>query len=260
MDSSWRTLWLSDIHLGTAACRATELLNFLDHVSADLVYLTGDIVDLERMKARPKLPLAHRQVIGRLFALAGNGTRIVYIPGNHDRDLRSLAGRRLGNIEIEGEAAHRCAGGREMLVMHGDCFDRRLRSGSQAERIGAAAYQWLVQADAALHRLRSRFGGQPAPLSTRIKMRIRSASEYIRRFEESAARYARHRGFDGVVCGHIHRPALRQIDGTWYANDGDWVEHRSALAESADGRLQLLRWAPESVAVVPLPCPAPLAA
>jgi UDP-2,3-diacylglucosamine pyrophosphatase LpxH len=147
-----------------------------------------------------------------------------------------------------------------MLVMHGDCLDRFLRRGDRRERFGIAAYQWLVRADARIHRLRNRFGAEHTSISSRIKLGLKSATEYIRRFEEMAARHAQHRGFDGVICGHIHRPAIRQIGGVVYANDGDWVEHRTALAESADGHLQLLRWAAESVAVEPTPHPATLAA
>lgn len=260
MQTSWRTLWLSDVHLGTSAARTTDLLRFLEHVSADVIYLTGDIVDVERLKCRPTFPPEHRAVVARFFELARTGTRVVYVPGNHDVEFRQLAGCMLGGIEVEMEAAHRCANGRNMLVIHGDCLDRYIRTGNRLEQFGAAAYQWLVRADAGIHRLRSRFGSDHLSISTRIKMRLASANEYIRRFEETAAQYAARRGFDGVVCGHIHRPAIRQIAGVCYANDGDWVEHRTALAESGDGRLQLLRWAAASVAIEPAAQPAILAA
>lgn len=257
MQTSWRTLWLSDIHLGTSVARTADLLRFLDSVSAEVIYLTGDIVDLESMKVRPMFPPEHRAVVARFFELARSGTRVVYIPGNHDVEFRKLAGRSLGGIEVKLEASHRCANGRRILVIHGDCLDRYTRMGSRLELFGAAAYQWLVWADARIHRLKRRFGTEHTSISSRIKMRLKSANEYILRFEEMAARYAARRGFDGIVCGHIHRPEIRHIAGVCYANDGDWVEHRTALAESADGSLELVSWASESVAVEPLPKPAP---
>jgi UDP-2,3-diacylglucosamine pyrophosphatase LpxH len=260
MQTSWRALWLSDIHLGTSTARTADLLRFLGNVSAEVLYLTGDIIDLQSLKARPMFPPEHREVIARFFELARGGTRVIYIPGNHDVEFRKLAGRTLGGIEVELEMEHRCANGRKMLVMHGDCLDPFMRRGDRLEQLGAAAYQWLVRADARIHRLRNRFGAEHTSISSRIKMGLKSANEYVRRFEEMAARYAQRRGFDGVVCGHIHRPAVRQIAGVCYANDGDWVEHRTALAEAADGRLRLLSGAGESVAIEPTTQPATLAA
>lgn len=259
MQKAWRALWLSDIHLGTGAARTADLLGFLASVSADVIYLAGDIVDMESLRSRPTFPPQHREVVSRLFDLARTGTRVVYIPGNHDVEFRRLAGRSIGGIEVELEMEHRCANGRRMLVMHGDCLDRFIRRGDALERFGATAYRWLVRADTRIYRLRSRFGAEHRSISSRIKMRLKAANEYIHRFEEMAARYAQRRGFDGVICGHIHRPAIRQIGNVCYANDGDWVEHRTALAESADGRLQLLRWAAASIAIE-TPRPATLAA
>lgn len=256
MQTSWRALWLSDIHLGTSSARTADLLRFLATVSADVIYLTGDIIDLESLKSKPMFPPEHREVVARFLELARGGTRVIYIPGNHDVEFRRLAGRRIGGIEVELEMVHRGTNGRKMLVMHGDCLDRFIRRGDRLEQFGIAAYQWLVRADARIHRLRDRFGAEHTSISSRIKSRLKSANEYIRRFEEMAARYAQHRGFDGVICGHIHRPAIRQIAGVCYANDGDWVEHRTALAESADGHLRLLRWSAQSVAVEPTSQPA----
>ncbi|HEX7719631.1 MAG TPA: UDP-2,3-diacylglucosamine diphosphatase [Woeseiaceae bacterium] len=260
MAASYRALWLSDIHLGTSAARAADLLGFLDSVTADTIYLIGDIVDLQRLKLRPQFPPEHRQVIARFFEMAHRGTRIVYVPGNHDVEFRRLAGRNLGGIEVALEASHTCGSGRKFLIVHGDCLDRQVRRGTGLEQFGAAAYQLLVRADARLNRFGNRFGHDCASISSRIKLRLKSANEYIRRYEETAARYAATRGFDGIVCGHIHRPAFRQIDGIWYANDGDWVEHRTALAETGDGQMQILQWSRSTVDVVAAPRQAPLAA
>lgn len=260
MHPAYRALWLSDVHLGTGACRAVDLLKFLDEVSADRIYLTGDIVDLQRLRARPRFPTLHWKVATRFVELARAGTRIIYIPGNHDSELRILAGTDICGIEVMLEMSHECADGRRLLVIHGDCLDRRIRRGDYREQFGSAAYRWLVAADARINRLRHRFGRDYWPVSATVKLRLRSANDYIRRFEETAARYARQRGFDGVVCGHIHRPALRKIDGVLYANDGDWVEHRSALAETRDGRLQLLCWSRDSIVAEPALSPIAVAA
>lgn len=251
MTADYRALWLSDVHLGTSAARARDLLDFLELVSADVIYLAGDIIDLQRLKVRPWFPADHRRVAARLLQLARSGTRVVYIPGNHDADFRRLLGGTFFGIHLEPEVEHICADGRSLLVVHGDCLDRFVRRGHRLERFGAAAYGWLVDADARLGALRRRFGTDYSSFSTAIKLRLKSVNDYIRRFEEAAARYAEDRGFDGIVCGHIHRPCIREIGGIFYANDGDWVEHGTALAEAGDGRLLLLRWSGETVDIAP---------
>jgi UDP-2,3-diacylglucosamine pyrophosphatase LpxH len=260
MRHEYRTLWLSDIHLGTSASRAADLLAFLDDVSAQVIYLTGDIVDLQRLKARPAFPHLHRKVIGRFLEIARAGSRVIYVPGNHDIEFRELAGGSLCGIDIALEDSHECIDGKRLLVIHGDCLDSDIRRGGYVERFGGTAYHWLIEADARLNRLRYRIGDDHSSLSTKIKLRLNSARDYIRRFEETAARYALNRGFDGVVCGHIHRPCIREIDGVYYANDGDWVEHRSAIVETSSGHLNLLRWSRGSVVAEPQPVKESLAA
>jgi UDP-2,3-diacylglucosamine pyrophosphatase LpxH len=246
----FRALWLSDIHLGTNACRAADLHHFLQDVSADTIYLVGDIVDLKRMKSRPILPTEHRLVIGRLIELAGNGTRVVFIPGNHDVEFRRVAGTDICGIEIRKEVEHITVCGNRLLTIHGDILDASIREGTNLERFAAAVYSALLEADVRLQRLRSNLGRDFSPLSTRIKTRLSRAVEYIRRFERAAAAYAASRGFDGVVCGHIHRPGIRLIDGIRYANDGDWVEHRTAIAEDQAGQLLLLSYSPSGTTIL----------
>ena len=246
----YRTLWLSDVHLGTIACRAADLHRFLAHVSADTIYLVGDIVDLKRMKSRPIFPAEHRLVIGRLIELAHCGTRVVFIPGNHDEEFRRVTGSQICGVDIRSEVVHVTAAGERLLTMHGDILDASIREGTNLERFAAAVYTALLETDVRLQRLRSSFGGNFSPLSTRIKTRLSRAVQYIRRFEETAAAYAASRGFDGVVCGHIHRPGIRRIGGVRYANDGDWVEHRTAIAEDLAGELLLLSYSDAGVSIL----------
>ena len=240
---------ISDIHLGTKASHADDLLNFLAEVKADKIYLVGDIVDLERMKRAPLFPQQHLRVIAKLVDLASNGTEVIYIPGNHDYEFRNMVGRDICGVPVMLEATHSTAAGQELLVMHGDILDGQIRKGTNLEKFGAAAYFVLMECDTIINRIRRRLGQDYFPMMASIKRKLRGANAYIERFEEVAAEYALQRGFDGVVCGHIHRPSIRKIGDCLYLNDGDWVEHRSALAESADGSLQILNWQQETVQI-----------
>jgi UDP-2,3-diacylglucosamine pyrophosphatase LpxH len=248
----FRTLWLSDVHLGATPSRAHDLADFLSTTTADTLYLVGDIVDLERLKVKPTFIESHRALLGQLLAIAQGPCRVVYIPGNHDVEFRQMAGQHLFGVEIRLEETHVTASGQRFLTFHGDALDAAIRKGTNLEKFASAAYTLMVEADARLAALRSRLGGRFSPLSTRIKNGLSAANEYIERFEQTAAEYAASRGFDGVVCGHIHRPGAREINGVRYANDGDWVEHRTALAEDSEGNLHLLRYSRSGVDSEPL--------
>lgn len=242
MSQHYRAVWISDVHLGTSPSRAGDLLDFLDQITADTIYLVGDIVDLKRLKVKPCFPATHRAVLGRIIQIAQGDTRVVYVPGNHDFEFRMIAGREICGVQVLRETMHETAAGERLLVFHGDLLDGAIRKGTNLERFAAAAYTWLIEADVRITTLRQRFGAEFSPVITNIKNRLNLANEYIRRFEATAADYARARGFDGVICGHIHRPGIRMIDGVRYANDGDWVEHRTAIAEDHKGNLHLLRY------------------
>jgi UDP-2,3-diacylglucosamine pyrophosphatase LpxH len=249
VDLNYRSLWLSDVQLGTLSSRAEELMQFLVAVRAERIYLVGDIVDLKRMRSRPRFPDLHMRVVAEFARLAARGTEVIFIPGNHDHEFRALAGRQLAGIPVAIETVHERPNGERLLVTHGDLLDGRIRHGANLEKFGAAAYVFLTEADVFLNKWRRILGRDYRSVSAGIKARLKAAQEYIHRFERVAAEYARERGFDGIVCGHIHRPNLRRIDGCLYANDGDWVEHGTALAESADGSLQILRWQAGSIQV-----------
>ncbi len=260
MRLSYRTIWLSDLHLGNPAARAGDLLDFLDNVTADRIYLVGDIIDLQYMKVRPAFPDTHLQLVQRFIRLANLGTEVIYVPGNHDFEFRELAGRDICGIPVMLEVSHETRAGQRLLVTHGDVLDPEIRRGTNLEQFGAAAYGVILRLDVVINQLRSRLGHDYLSISRRLKEKLASAKAYIRRFEEVAARHAARRGFDGIVCGHIHRPGIRDIDGTCYANDGDWVEHRTALAETGSGELRILRWERNMIVVEPDARSTPLAA
>ena len=260
MPLTYRTIWISDVHLGNPACRADDLYRFLQQVEADNLFLVGDLVDLERMKVRPWFPDAHRRVLSRLIERSMDATNVVFIPGNHDHDLRKMTGRRIFGIPIENEAVHETLDGRRFLVMHGDALDAEVRRGTNLDAFGAAAYALMLRLDVLVNDFRHRMGHDHLSISSKIKTRIARAQAYISRFEQVAAGYASRRGFDGIVCGHIHRPRVCEIDGVTYANDGDWVEHRTALAERKDGSLELLSFGRDAIGVESFDSLSPLAA
>jgi len=239
-------VWLSDTHLGTRGCRARQLLDFLRSLETRQLFLVGDILDFEAMRNTVYWPPVHGEVLHEIMRLSREGTRVIYIPGNHDAELRLFDGTDHHLIEIRRRHIHETRCGRRLLVTHGDEFDRDLRVGSMKERLGSAAYRWLVDMDAGLNRVRHRLGYRPVRMASAIKMRVNAALDYIHRFENTAIDYVRAQGLDGIVCGHIHRPAVRRAGGVIYCNDGDWVEHCTALVENREGRLGLVSWDGES--------------
>ena len=237
-----RTIWLSDIHLGSRDCRIELLLDFLERNSCEQLYLVGDIVDVKRLRRSFFWPKSHTDALQRILAMARAGTRVVFVPGNHDDDFRAFAGSPLGPVEVKRQAVHRTADGRRLLVLHGDEFDSALRCSALASLIGCAAYGLLLGLNRASHRINSLFGRPYWSLAQAVKMRIGKAARYVERFESACLQAAREAGVDGVVCGHIHRAALIEREGLLYCNDGDWVESCTALIESARGELSLVHW------------------
>ena len=250
--SSVRTLFLSDVHLGTPDARAEELLTFLEGVECETIYLVGDIIDLHAMQRRgPAWPESHNAVLRHLFRQARAGVRVVFIPGNHDEAFRDLTGSALGRIEVAQEAVHTTADGRRMLVTHGDELDSAVCCNRLVSLAGDAGYALLLALNRMTNRIRRRLGWPYWSLAGHIKSRLGRAQVYIRRFEDAALHLSRERGFDGVVCGHIHQACLREEDQGIYANDGDWVESCTALVEEPDGTLRLVDG--RLANVVPLP-------
>lgn len=242
--SQYRTIWISDIHLGTPQAKANFLLDFLAHHEADRYYLVGDVIDGWALQRSWYWPSSHNEVIQALLRMAQN-TDITYIPGNHDEVARDFPGLQLGGITIRERVVHTTADGRRFLVLHGDEFEGVVRHAKWLEVLGGWAYAGVLKVDRWLNDLRRFFDLPYWSLSNYLKNSTHQALQFITEFEETAAREAGDEEFDGIICGHIHHPRLRRIDGTQYANTGDWVESCTALAEHPDGHLELLRWIPE---------------
>ena len=238
-----RSIFLSDIHLGTRACQADRLIEFLRSYAADNLFLVGDIVDFWAMRRSIVWTPAQNTVVQKLLKRARHGERVVFIPGNHDEALRDYLGIAFGDIAVLGEQVHQLADGRRFLLLHGDEFDQIIRHQRWIAVLGDVMYDALVRVNAMLSLLRRRFGVRAYwSLAGYAKRRVKSALQFIFDFEASAVRAARQRGLDGIICGHIHSAAIRQVDGLTYVNRGDWVDSCTAIVEHFDGRLELIAW------------------
>jgi len=241
--AKYRTIWISDIHLGTRGCQADMLLEFLRHTESDTLYLVGDIVDGWQIKRSWYWQQSHNDVIQKLLRKARKGTRVIYVPGNHDEALRDFSDMHFGGVEVQTEAIHETADGKRLLVTHGDHFDGIVSYAKWLALLGDVAYGLALRLNTWFNAARRRMGLPYWSLSAYLKNQVKNAVSFISSYEAAIATEARRRQVDGVVCGHIHHPELREIDGILYCNDGDWVESCTALVEHFDGRLEILRWA-----------------
>mgnify|MGYP001827128841 CR=1 FL=1 len=239
----YRTVFISDVHLGFKGCQADLLLDFLRSVECRKLYLVGDIIDCWSLRNGLYWPQAHNNVIRTILGKAKHDTDVIYVPGNHDELFRDHIGLVFGNVTIRRRDLHTTADGRRMLVLHGDEFDGVVKISPLLARAGARAYGFLLSANHLVNALRRSLGFGYWSLAAFLKHRVKNAVQYIGSFEHAVAHAARKEGVDGLVCGHIHRPEIRDVDGVLYCNDGDWVESCSALVEHFDGRLELLHWA-----------------
>jgi len=237
-----RTLFISDVHLGTSGCQAALLLEFLRRYDADVIYLVGDIIDGWRFRSGWYWPQLQNDVIQKLLRKARKGTRLIYLPGNHDEFLRDYAGASFGHIEITDRAVHRTADGKDYLVLHGDQFDVVVAHARWLAHLGDWAYDFALWSNGIVNRMRRRLGLPYWSLSAWAKLRVKNAVNFIGQFEDVLAEEAQKAGAAGVICGHIHHAADREIKGIRYLNTGDWVESCTALAEDYDGTLRLIRF------------------
>ena len=244
--TTYRTIFLSDLHLGMRGCQADRVLDFVRQHDAERWVLVGDIVDGWALARSWNWTQAHNDVVQKLLREVRKGAEMVYVPGNHDGAARQFAGLTFGGILVQREWIHRTADGRRLLVLHGDEFDGVVRLAPWLSKVGARAYEWSLALNTVVAHVRERMGRPYWSLAAALKDRTKKALQYVDRFEEAVAALAAERGVDGVVCGHIHRPEVREIatgaGTTLYANCGDWVENCTALVEHHDGRLEIVRW------------------
>ncbi len=237
-----RTVWISDLHLGTPGCQAKALLDFLKQVECETLYLVGDIIDGWQLRRNWYWPQSHNDVVQKILRKARKGTRVVFVPGNHDEFARRYLEHNFGGVDVVEDAVHLTADGRRLWVTHGDLFDGVIQCAKWLAYVGDWAYERTLRVNSWFNSARARLGLPYWSLSKYLKGKVKRAVSYVNDFEAAVAREARNRGLQGVVCGHIHHAEIREIDGVLYCNDGDWVESLTALVEHHDGRLEIADW------------------
>jgi UDP-2,3-diacylglucosamine pyrophosphatase LpxH len=238
----YRAIFLSDIHLGTPGCKAEYLLDFLRHHESEYLYLVGDIVDGWALRSRFYWHQSHNDVVQKVLRRARKGTKVVYVPGNHDEAARQFVGLNFGDIAIRAEAEHRLLDGRRLWVVHGDFADAVIQNARWLAYVGDTLYDLILWLNRHFNTLRARLGFGYWSLSQYLKHQVKNAVSFITDFEHALMRETRKRGYDGVVCGHIHKAEIRTVDGLLYCNDGDWVESLTAMVETLDGELKIVTW------------------
>lgn len=238
----YRSIWISDTHLCSRDSRADYLLSFLKHTKSENLFLVGDIIDVWQLKRRWFWPQPVNNVLQKILSRAKKGTKVTYIPGNHDEALRDFVGAQFGDVRIMMEDIHVTADGKKFLILHGDVFDAAVQHNRWLAVLGDAAYGWLIYLNGVFNFFRRQFNLPYWSLSGYIKGRVKNAVSYINSFEDCVVHYARKQKVDGVICGHIHQPAIKQLPGMIYMNTGDWIENCTALVEHHDGRIEMLNW------------------
>ncbi len=242
---NYKTIFISDIHLGSKACQAELLLDFLRHNDSDRLYLVGDIVDGWRLKRKWYWPQSHNDVVQKILRKARKGTEVVYVPGNHDEGLRRYVGTHFGGIEVKPTDIYEAVNGNKYLVLHGDHFDNVMLYAPWLAYIGDHAYDFVLRLNTIFNGLRRLMGLRYWSLSSYLKIKVKNAVQFISEFEQVIVKEARKVEAQGVICGHIHHAEIKQYNDISYMNDGDWVESCTALVEHFDGTWEILYWADE---------------
>lgn len=243
--NNYKTIFISDIHLGSKACQAELLLDFLKHNDSERLYLVGDIVDGWRLKRKWFWPQSHNDVVQKILRKARKGTQVIYVPGNHDEGLRRYIGTHFGGIEVKQTDIYEAVDGRKFLVLHGDNFDNVMLYARWLAYMGDHAYDFVLRLNTVFNALRRMLGMQYWSLSSYLKLKVKDAVQFISEFEQVIVKEAEKAGAQGVICGHIHHAEIKRYGDITYMNDGDWVESCSALAEHLDGTWEIIYWADE---------------
>jgi UDP-2,3-diacylglucosamine pyrophosphatase LpxH len=238
----YRAIFISDVHLGFPGCSAGYLLDFLRSTRCDYLFLIGDIIDVWHMKKKFYWPQAHNDVIRTILGKAKHGTKVIYVPGNHDEILRDFEGTVLGNLEIHNEYIHTTRNGKRFLLIHGDQFDAIVTSSRFLALIGSSLYELLLKLNSGVNFVRRKLGFSYWSLASVLKHKVKGAVNFISNFEMALAHEAKKLEVDGIISGHIHRAEISRIQDIIYCNCGDWVESCTALTERHDGKIELLHW------------------
>ena len=238
----YKTIFLSDIHLGTKGCSAEELLDFLKNNEAEKIYLIGDIIDCWGLVRKLYWPQTHNDVVQKLLRKSRKGTNIKYIIGNHDDFLRPFVGNSMGNIDFLEEDIHITADGKKILVLHGDKFDGVAKYQMWLAKLGSAIYDWLIDFNRVINFVRRQFGLPYWSFSAFCKRNVKEAVSFVSNFEDAVSTHCKERGYDGIICGHIHHGEISYIDNILYLNTSDWVETRGAIVELDDGTFQFIKF------------------
>lgn len=238
----FRTIFISDVHLGSTSAKTAQLLSFLRNHDCETLVLLGDIVDGWRLKRNWYWPQGCNDVVQKLLRKARKGTKIIYVPGNHDEFLRDFPGVHFGGIEVALKFIHQAADGRRFLVLHGDEFDVVVRNARLVAYLGDWAYDAAVALNVYIAKIRRYLGLPYWSFSSWAKLQVKSAVNFIGRFQEAVSEEARREKVDGVICGHIHHAVIERFSDVTYMNSGDWVESCTALIEHHDGRFELIHW------------------
>ena len=241
--NTYRTIWISDLHLGSSQCQADVLLDFLKHNDSETLYLVGDIIDFWSLSKKMYWPREHNTVVQKLLRKARHGTRIIYVPGNHDENVRDYDGYLFGDILVKTSSIHTSALGQRYLVVHGDEYDTIARHHRWVAKLGSEGYDFLLWLNRVVKAIRRRLGIQSHfSLAAYVKFKVKNVVQFISEYEESLVNTLKDEGLDGVICGHIHHAEIKEIDHFLYINTGDFVESCTAIVEHQNGRLELIRW------------------
>ncbi|MDT8429073.1 MAG: UDP-2,3-diacylglucosamine diphosphatase [Pseudomonadales bacterium] len=253
----YRSIFISDTHLGFRGCQAEFLSSFLNSTQSDYLYLIGDILDGWEMRKKVYWPQSHQEVVNTILQKAASGTMVVYTPGNHDEVARSYCDQSFDNIHVRHTAIHETAGNRRLLILHGDQFDTVIKVSPLLARLGSTMYDKLLRLNRLVNFFRKLFGKPYWSLAAHLKNKVKNVVSYMSRFEEAVVNSARAQNLDGVVCGHIHHAEITHYDDILYCNTGDWVESCTALVERQDGSLEIIRWTEQAQTVRSLPVAVP---
>ncbi len=240
--NKYRSIWISDVHLGTRACKSPYLIDFLKHNDCEYLYLVGDIIDIWRMEKSIYWPQDHNDILRRILTRSKRGTKVIYVIGNHDEKLKDFTPIQLGNISLQDEAIHITASGKKFLVTHGDSFDSIMKYHKWLARLGDSAYNFIVAINNVYNWYRRVMGKNYWSLSRYLKTKVKTSTKFITDYEELISLYAKKHNYDGVICGHIHVAEHKIINDIEYWNDGDWCESCTALLEHYDGTFELIEW------------------